>query len=106
MGSILMDLGISIDDIVVNGLHIHRLGHHGYMRELDEGRIKHGSVQIHLSADRIFINPLMWLKPIARRFVLFHLVVELYCYWVDINKLDFNRSHAEAYAENWVRQNV
>lgn len=106
LGTILADLGISIDDIVVNGFYIHPLGKHGYMRELDEGRIKHGSVQIHLSADKIFINPLMWIPFIAKRFVLFHLVTELYCYWIELNRLDFNRGHAEAYAEDWVRKNA
>ena len=106
MGLILTDLNISIDDIVVNGIFVHRLGNHGYVRQLDEGRIKHGSVQIHLSAETIFTNPLMWLPFVARRFVLFHLVAELYCYWIETNRLDFNRSHAESYAEDWVRKNV
>lgn len=106
MASILMALGISIDDYIIKNVHCHLVGAHGYAREVSDSRVLHGSAAIHLSVDSIFTNPLMQIKFIAKRFILFYFAVELYLYWAETVGLDYDRAWAESFAETWVKQNM
>lgn len=101
MALILMDLAISIDDYIVNRIHFVESHIHGYVGNSDRT-----TIGIYLSLPVLFSNVFMGFKPVARRFVVFHLVLSLYQYWCHISQIEYNQSWAESYAEEWVKKNL
>jgi len=95
-------LGISIDDFIVNRIEIVESRIHGYTGNPSE----RSSIHIYLSLPVLFSNSLMAFKPVARRFICFELVKELYHYWSSINRIEYNPAWAESYAEQWVKENL
>lgn len=102
LATILTDLGISIDDFIVNRITLVHSHVDGYMGRGED----RNAMEIFISVPLLFRNPLMSFKPIARRFILFTLVKHLYAYWSHVGKIDCNTEWAESYAEDWVRKNA